>query len=278
MNNFKILIFTAFWQRPKISEAYWLGIERLRKSFNIKTFAILSDADNVMLAKKYKSDYQFFYENKPIGKKMNMAMVEAMKIDFDLLIQLGSDDMLTDNALKNMCLYYTAGVKFFGLNKVAMYDSKTKTAGTYFYGNVFGAGRCIAREILMKLCRGEKIQILESFAGPDIHFGKGAIVDMPMVQASKLVNSGLAKYINRESTDNLFWQDIDNMGLDMRSESKIEDIGYVAVPILFDEPQTYAIKSDDNIWKFEQFNYESYPVDKIFANLSEDEINHLQQL
>ena len=94
----KILILTAFHERPEISKIYWLGIERLRQYFNINTFAIVSDSDNLKLAEQ-SSDNILFTSNEQLGRKMNHGLSEAMKLQFDYLMHLGSDDLITNNIL-----------------------------------------------------------------------------------------------------------------------------------------------------------------------------------
>lgn len=148
----RILILTAFHKRAHISELYWLGIERLRENFNIKTMAIVSDPENKKLAEEH-SDFVVETTNEPLGRKMNTGMAEAVKQEFELLMQLGSDNLISNAGMMKNVDMFCKGNLFFGHNRILFYDSVTKKAKQKFYGNVFGAGRCIARPILIKAMR-----------------------------------------------------------------------------------------------------------------------------
>ena len=145
----KTLILTAFHGRPEISQVYWYGIERLKKSFDVAVCAVISDNENKMLAKLNDCDYIVETENTPHGKKMNTAVDAIINIDFDFVMQLGSDNLIS-NAGMETNIKYMDKYKFFGHTNLIMVDSKTKNCKVKKYGNVFGAGRCIAKSILRK--------------------------------------------------------------------------------------------------------------------------------
>lgn len=147
-----ILILTAFHQRAHISEIYWMGISRLREHFNISTLAVVSDKENKELVYKH-SDHVLETSNEPFGLKMNQAISQAAKFEFDMLMQLGSDNLISNMALMKNIDMLSRGILFFGLNRLLIYNSETGQAKEKFYGNVFGAGRCIARPILVKALR-----------------------------------------------------------------------------------------------------------------------------
>lgn len=145
----KIIILTAFHKRPHISQLYWLGIERLRKKFNIKTFAVISDDENKLLASLFDSDYVAETENNPLGKKMNFAMEQLMDCDFDFMMQMGSDNAISNQGMETN-LKYMNEYSFFGHTNLILADTLTKECKIKKYGNIFGAGRCISKNILPK--------------------------------------------------------------------------------------------------------------------------------
>lgn len=146
----KILILTAFHGRPYISQLYWYGIERLRKSFDIEVCAVVSDNENKMLAKLNDCEYIVETENNPHGRKMNTAMAEIVNKDFDYLMQLGSDNLISNKGMNANLDYMGKGFNFFGHTNLIMVDSVSKECKLKKYGNVFGAGRCISKKILLK--------------------------------------------------------------------------------------------------------------------------------
>jgi len=145
----KTLILTAFWRRPEISILFWYGIERLRRRFNIEICSVISDEENKDLARLCDSDYIIETENKPLGRKMNTAMEGIIDKDFDFMMQLGSDNLISNKGMETN-LKYMNDYQFFGHTNVIMIDSKTKDCKVKKYGNVFGAGRCIHKDLIKK--------------------------------------------------------------------------------------------------------------------------------
>lgn len=165
----RILILTAFHGRPHISALYWLGIARLRENFNIKTMAVVSDPDNLKLAREH-SDFVVETENDPHGLKMNIGLSEAVKQEFEILMQLGSDNLITNAGMMKNIDMFTRGTLFFGLNRILFYNVETGQAKQKFYGNVFGAGRCITRPILIKALRKKPLWDNDRSRGLDMNF------------------------------------------------------------------------------------------------------------
>lgn len=145
----KTLILTAFHGRPRISQLYWYGIERLKKNFEVEVCAVVSDIENKVLAKIFDCEHVIEIENKPHGRKMNRAIDSIIGLDFDYVMQLGSDNLISNKGMETN-LKYMDKYKFFGHTNLIMVDSKTKDCKVKKYGNVFGAGRCIAKDVIKK--------------------------------------------------------------------------------------------------------------------------------
>lgn len=144
----KTLILVAFWKRIEISVLFWYGIQRLKENFDIQIASIVSDEENKSLAKIH-SDFIIEHENKPMGRKLNNAMTEILINDFDFLMQMGSDNLISDKGMETNMKYMNE-YKFFGHTNLIIVDSMTKECKLKRYGNVFGAGRCIHKSILEK--------------------------------------------------------------------------------------------------------------------------------
>ena len=153
MKYSKILILTYFHGRTPISHLYWLGIERLRTYFDVRVFGVFTagDTENIELGKLYGVDGSVEVPNEPLGRKMNLGLTAAMNEDFDYLMQLGSDDLITNEGMIGLLKKMDSNEEFFGLNRLVMIDSETKRTKEKFYGNVFGAGRCISKKLLEKV-------------------------------------------------------------------------------------------------------------------------------
>lgn len=182
----KILVLVPFHERPEISEIFWLGIHRLRQNFNISTFAIVSDEDNLKLS-KVNSDYFLSTSNEPLGRKMNHGLSEAMKLDFDYLMQLGSDDLITNNILFEYEKVMQSQNPFFGLNKSIIFNCKTSKYKKLDCDHIHGGGRCIRKDIIekykyynvlgMSLWDDNKYSGLDSDSRNNIH-EKETIIDL----------------------------------------------------------------------------------------------------
>jgi len=125
---------------------------------DVRPFFILSDEDpcfntNYNLVKNY--DY-LIYPNDPLGRKKNAGMRHAMQWDWDYLIELGSDDIITDM----IWLYYVKPFAeqwpIFGINNIYYYHPKQNKA-VFMSGYAqdhdgepmpFGALRCIRRDVV----------------------------------------------------------------------------------------------------------------------------------
>lgn len=270
----KILILTAFWQRPVISQLYWHGIERLRKNFDIKVLSVISDPDNKTLAEKY-SDFVFEHENYPLGRKMNAALAAAVAHDFDYLMQLGSDDLITDFAVKKTQQYFSNGFKFFGFNKTLIVDSETKKSKEYYYGNVFGSGRCISRDLIDPM--GEvTVRMKESISGPNFNYGKGAVVTLRKKEAKRWEAKGVCEFVLKQN--NKLWVDEINSGLDRSSEKSIEEMGYIAVPIETKEPECIDVKSAVNLWPYSGFKVPEKDIEFLRDKISQKEFEYIMSL
>jgi len=279
----KILIFTAFHKRPEISYLYWMGIERLRKKFDIRTLAVVSDNvikngvefGNKDLALKH-SDHIFEAENEPVGRKMNEGLEYGMGLEFDYMMQMGSDDLLTDRALEKAEAYFDLGGSFFGFTNFLFVDSVAKKAKKSLQHNVFGCGRCIKRSMLEEVKYAYEVTMLESIAGTNFNYGKGAKAEIPTAVAEKWARRGLCK-IERPGTIKL-WEDERNQGLDRSSEAKLESMGYVCTPILTDEPECIDVKSRHNLWPYSGFQGEEVGMDYLKGKISKQELDYIMAL
>lgn len=144
----KLLIYLAVWKRPEITEICFMGITRLRESglFPIDGFAVISEESMIPLCEKYDIKY-CFYKNLPLGEKLNYGLTQALKLDFDYLIGIGSDDLIKIELIEK---YST----LFGVKDLIATDSilflNSETGGCRFVktNSFFGAGRAYSRKVV----------------------------------------------------------------------------------------------------------------------------------
>lgn len=267
-----ILIFSAFHKRAHISKLYWLGIERLRKNFQIKTLAITSDAENIELAKEY-SDIIIETKNEPLGKKLNTGLKEAMNHDFNLMMQLGSDDLISNKGVETI-LHYSNQYHFFGFTDFIFFDSKTKAAKLSKQPNVFGCGRCISRQLFNEIITTVNVIMLESVSGGMYQYGKGASVNLPRKLAERWQQRDLCKITGK---GNLYlWDDERTIAMDINSERRLEQFGYCAFPLAGAE--CIDVKSELNLWDYEKFSGEEISLNIVKEKISQKEFDYLLSL
>lgn len=143
----KILILLPIWGRESITKICFDNLKELQKDFNIKVLCIVSEQWAKIEAFKYGFN-QVFASNECLGTKMNIGVEEALKYDFDYLMNLGSDDIITKDLFKLYEPYFNNNKAIFGSRKLTFIDSQSKEAKEYDYNFLIGAGRCIRKDVL----------------------------------------------------------------------------------------------------------------------------------
>lgn len=140
-----VLFFLAVWRRPEITEICFLGLQRMMNLMKSEALAVISEDSMIPLCNKYGIRY-CMHENLPLGRKKNYGLSEALKIEWDHLIELGSDDVFLNDAAK----FYKDNLnnEYFGFNHIAFIDSLTGNCRQYKTSSVFGLGRAIRRDVV----------------------------------------------------------------------------------------------------------------------------------
>lgn len=140
----KLLFFLAVWKRPEITEICFMGLNRLKKLAPIECFAVISEPEMIPLCEKYGVDW-CMTQNFPLGLKKNYGVRQALKKDFDYLIELGSDDLLKNEILN----VYKWDAPVLGLDSAVHLDTKTGSCRLLSsMSSLFGGGRALSREVL----------------------------------------------------------------------------------------------------------------------------------
>lgn len=141
----KVLIFLACWKRPEITEICFMGIQRLIKSgvFEMEAFAVISEETMIPLCEKYGVEY-CLYKNNPVGEKKNYGLNQALKKDWDYILELGSDDLIKTELLK---IYEPLlGHKHvLSMDHFVYLNSENGDCRRYKTKSSFGIGRMISR-------------------------------------------------------------------------------------------------------------------------------------
>lgn len=143
----RLLIYTAVWQRPEITEICFMSIARLRETgkHSIQAFAVISETEMIALCDRYNIDW-VMTENSPLGQKKNFGLRIAMqRHEFDYMIEIGSDDLLKDDFLN----LYPWDRDVMMLSEIYFLNSQTGGCRLFSSrGPKIGAGRAISRKAL----------------------------------------------------------------------------------------------------------------------------------
>lgn len=265
----KFLIFLAIWKRPEITEICFVGLNRLRERsrFPIECFAVISEESMIGLCEKYGIKWTF-YKNEPLGEKKNHGLTEAMKLEWDYLIEIGSDDLVKDELIE-IYSEYAGKYEMFGSKDAVIIDSETGRCRRLQSDTVYGLGRCISRKIFEKFCHGVNCFMIEGVATRGRTVGAGQIGFFLIEQAKELEALGRLR-ITGEPRYRL-WKDEINRGLDNNSDYFLmtQNVGHKTVET--GKPLTIDIKGKDNIWPFSDRIGTAYDLNKALEGLSQEE-------
>lgn len=271
----KVLIFLAAWKRPEITEICFMGLNRLKKTrFAPEAFCVISEESMIPLCEQYGIKW-VMHENFPLGAKKNFGLSEALKLEWDYLIEIGSDDLVKNELLE---LYE----KYFG--KYDCFGTKSTIVINSFDGECihlksdtpYGLGRAISRKAIEKHCVGVWVEALTSIISLGRSTRKGEKGFFRLDQAKQLEKDGHGKIVSDQTVR--LWKDEINKGLDNNSNFFLISQGVGHKGIKTDKPLTIDIKGPDNIWPFNNKLGGSYPIEKALEGLSEKECDAILDL
>lgn len=181
-----------------------MGIKRLQNAglFPIEAFAVISEEEMIPLCEKYGVKW-VMYKNDPLGEKKNFGLSEAMNLEWDYLIEIGSDDILKTEYLHAIAPYL--GVKeVLNISHVGYLNSEDGTCRKYQTKNRFGMGRAISRKVFERI--GTKLWL---------------------DRINKGMDNNSNGYLDRRA---IFWKRIDSLkplGIDIKSAVNIWPFNYL---------------------------------------------------
>lgn len=265
----RILVFLAVWKRPEITEICFVGINRLIKNsrFPIEAFAVISEESMIPLCNKYNIKWTF-YKNDPLGEKKNHGLNEAMKLEWDYLLEIGSDDLVKDDLVELYAPYF-GKYDLFGTKDAIIINSADGMCRRLNSDTTYGLGRMISRKVLEQFAYGYDVLALESILCSGRTTPKDQIGFFKPEQAKELELLGRVKIINGPRYK--LWRDEINKGLDNSSDFFLMKNGIGHKAIKTNKPLCIDIKGDDNIWKFNPRLGTPYDIEKALEGLSQEE-------
>lgn len=265
----KVIVFLAAWKRPEITEICFVGINRLRKNSRlpIETMCVISEESMIPLCEKYNIRWTFF-ENNPLGAKKNHALNEAMKLEWDYLLEIGSDDLVKDELL---VLYEPLMGKYdlFGTKNAVIINSENGECRRLQSDTNYGLGRCMSRRVLEDICYGVDVLAIEGIMQRGRTTAPGQKVFFKVAVAKELEGFGRVEIIGKPRYR--LWKDDINKGLDNNSDFFFMTQCVDSKKVETEMPLCIDIKGKDNIWPFSSQVGIHYDIKKALEGLSEEE-------
>lgn len=149
----KVNLYIATHERPRITRKCFNGVVRIRKTFAslgiyVTPIIAVSDEPNRKLCEEYGFEsHEIPYT--PIGRRMNELITKGDQ-DYDYLMQLGSDDIIDDELCYILAGWMKAGAGIFGVSSMNIVNCYTGEIRKVSQKLVFGAGRCIRRDLVLR--------------------------------------------------------------------------------------------------------------------------------
>jgi hypothetical protein len=264
--SIKVLCLTALWQRPEITAICFRGLCRLREEIDLTALAVHSGGYED-LCQKYDV-IPVEHRNLPLGEKWNFGLMEALKYDWDYLLTLGSDDLLSGELLK----LYTWQDEAAGINRCGIFDTLTGKTAIFENSYAIGCGRVIRRDVIERM--GDMVTVKYR----DCHVGAfGTIIPGKQITISRYFMDriqGQMQIISEQKTTPKLWGDDLNQGLDFSSDCLLNANGVIQKIYLSDKILALDLKSGVNIWPFDHYTRKEFTIDW----LSKDEEDAIRRL
>jgi hypothetical protein len=157
----KIVVLTCIWKRPKITKIFLEQFKKLQefkpKEFQLELIVVGSETGlDKALLQGFNAHY-IHHRNLPLGKKWNAGVEYCKKLEFDYLLALGSDDIISQSSLPIYKRYTDEGFDYLGWKDFYLIDTIRKKMKYWEgyqnrrIGESVGAGRMFSKNLLEKL-------------------------------------------------------------------------------------------------------------------------------
>lgn len=245
-----------------------MGLRRLRARYDIQPLAVYT-GDFADLCRKYDV-IGVEYKNKPLGEKWNAGLTAALRYEWDYLMTVGSDDLISEELME----LYGWTDEAFGINQCYVYDLPTGRSAIFENTYPIGLARCIRRDVVEDLGHKVGIKFFSSASGPDGSFrarqeswvGEGIAHRMRFV----------AERIGERNEPPRLWKDSLNRGLDYSSDLILRNHGVEQKLYQSDRPLAVDLKSSVNIWPFDHYREVGDDALYFISNEERDAIRRLR--
>lgn len=155
-NRPKILMYTAMYGRHDIFDIMYEGFKACRDTWegqlDISLYVVASTDEDCQYLESKGIAYTV-HENKPIGRKFSKGLHDALSMQWEYMMPIGSDDIIHPDLFGYYILEIEKGTKYFGTDSIVLMHPEKNRAKIFKIppGNrigMIGPGRMIHRSIV----------------------------------------------------------------------------------------------------------------------------------
>ena len=143
----RTIILLPIWGRKAITLLCLKNLKELKEKYGIEVMCIVSES----WAKMEAFNYGFKWvevSNDDLGHKMNVGVEAVMRMDFDYMMNLGSDDIINERLFEIYKPYFEKRTPMFGITKATFIDTVSNECKVCDYQILIGAGRAIRTDLI----------------------------------------------------------------------------------------------------------------------------------
>lgn len=260
------LVAGFFWQLRYVREATGLALPVSVAVSTQDDFHFVTEPKNKFLTEACNV---VKVPNEPLTEKHNAGLRAAInEKDWDYLLQLGSDDLVSEDyvsllsnlEMRSDCVYGVNNMYFYNLHTLKMQEF------TYAKDIVLGAGRVIPRALLER-CKGKKVRFRRPYYGHlpnDEEYYVGE-------RLSQILDRNIGVLVSGAKSKLILWSNRANRGLDRESAKTLEAAGMVKQISLdehFTQPQIIDCKTRESLTPWSRITGREMHIDEINEALS----------
>lgn len=273
----KIRIATCVEGRQNITEGFLMQIEYLREATGMElplSIAASEDKDIDLITghPAWKESCSIVQTpNDPLSEKHNKMLQCAMREkDWDVLIHLGSDDLMSAEYVTKISELEIEPNTVYGVNEMYFYNAASLQMMRFKYKGVtmLGAGRVLPRKVLEQT-KGKRYKFRRPYYGHKV----GGEQYLPEGITKKIKERSLATKVEGSKGKYVLWVDNRNSGLDNASGRVLTELGvnHKQINHLFDKPQIIDIKTHESLTPWSRLTgqvFTTQQADDVFAEIS----------
>lgn len=216
-------ICTINYNRPRILDLWLTSIDRLRGVCGPMPVVVVSEREDRISCEEH-GVHHIYQDNHPVSFKWNTGVQWLLGQGVDYVMIVGSDDIVSNNLMRNIWLAAEEGYDVIGIDKL------------YFYGNIRGRSSVfipLQSPRMLGVCRTISRSVLEPING---------------VICPKGVNSGMDALVTKTIAPHVKTTKIvDGMVVDVKSRRNINRLTYWVskIPSRVPPEQFYTILSEE---------------------------------